>query len=130
MSRSLLVRLSIIIFAIVSSGTLLWQEIYRYNHRTLQVVGIRDFDWKSLRAVIPNGETLGFITDKTNSEKVDESLYAANYTLAPLIVENTVNRRLLLGDFRNSSSIATALRRYGLRVAQDFGGGFLLLEHQ
>src|SRR5258708_11084046 len=130
MSRSLLVRLVIIVFAITSSGTLLWQEIYQYNHRTPQAVRIRDLDWNGLRAIIPNGETLGFVTDKTNPAMVDEALYAANYSFAPLIVENTVNRRVLLGDFRNNSSVPIALRQYRLRVVQDFGNGFLLLEAQ
>jgi hypothetical protein len=128
MSRSQLVRLVIIEFAIISSTNLLWQEIHRYNHRTPQAVGISDLAWKDLQAAIPKGETLGFITDKTNPGMIEEALYTANYSLAPLIVENTLDRRVLLGDFRNSSSVAIALRQYRLSVMQDLGNGFLLLE--
>lgn len=130
MSRGLLVRLVITVFSIASSATLLRQEISRYGHHIRASAGIPNLDWKDLRREIPDDETLGFITDRTQSESIDRALYAASYNLAPIVVEKTVNRRVLLGDFRDSSNVSTMLRRYRLRVVRDFGEGFVLLEHR
>jgi hypothetical protein len=130
MSKLLLSRLVISIFAIASSGTLLVHEVHQYVHQTPRVVGIPGFNPADLRRVIPNGEPLGFITDQTTPERIGIELHAANYSLAPFIVENTVSRRLLLGCFRDKSTSEIALRRYGLTVVRDFGNGFLLLARQ
>src|SRR5690242_8671714 len=106
MSKLLLSRLAIVIFAIASSATLLMQEVHQYVHQTPRVVGLVGFNPADLRNVIPNGESLGFITDQTNPELMGVALHAANYSLAPFIVENTVSRHFLLGSFHDKSSSA------------------------
>jgi hypothetical protein len=73
---------------------------------------------------------LGFLSDKTDPRELDEALFTANYSVAPYIVENTTDRHLLLADFADSSHIEAVLQRYRLRVSEDFGNGFFLLEHR
>jgi hypothetical protein len=130
MSKLLLSRVVIIIFSVASSWTLLVHEIHQYVHQTPRVVGIPGFNPADLRSVIPKGEPLGFITDQATPELIGVALHAANYSLAPFIVENTISRRFLLGCFRDKSTSEIALKRYGLIVVRDFGNGFLLLARQ
>ena len=130
MSKFLLSRLVVITFVIASSGTLLMHEIHQDVYQTPRAVGVPGFNPADLRRVIPNGEPLGFITDQTNPELMGIALHAANYSLAPFIVENTVSRRFVLGSFRGKAPSAIALRQYGLTVVRDFGNGFLLLARQ
>ena len=128
MRGSLLVPLGMIVIAAASTAGLLRDEAIRYAHRTPSIVGVPDLGLTTLRRIIPQGETLGFITDRNQPEAVAHRLYGLNYSLAPLIVENTANRRFVLGDFRDQSSIPFALEQHRLRVVVAAGNGILLLE--
>jgi hypothetical protein len=126
----LLAPILMIAFATASSVALLRDASLRYVHRTPQVVGALDVDLASLRQIVPRGETLGFITDRNDVEAVDERLYGLSYSLAPLIVENTANRRFVIGDFRRKANIPIALTQYRLRVVETLGNGFLFCAPQ
>ena len=124
-----LIPAAMIALATVSSATLLWDEIFRYVHRTPHLVGIPDTAVKNLRSIVPKGETLGFVSDRSGPD-FGTRLFGMTYSLAPLIVENTANRRLVIGDFRSQSSIPIALNRYRVHIVKNLGNGFLLLAAQ
>jgi len=124
-----LVPVAMIAFATVSSGTLLWDEIFRYVRRTPFVVGVPDAVIMSLRSIVSKTETLGFISDRIGPE-FGSRLFGTTYSLAPLIVENTPNRRFVIGDFRSKASIPVALSQHRLYIVEDLGNGFLLLAAQ
>jgi hypothetical protein len=125
-----LIPLAMIAFAIVSSVTLLSDEIFRYVHRTPNIVGIPDTATMSLRSIVPKDETLGFISDGSDPGAVGRRLYGATYSLIPLVIDNTTNHRFVIGDFRNKASIPLALSRHRLYIVKNLGNGFLLLAAQ
>ena len=120
----------IVAFAAASAAMFLRDTIVSYVHRTPFVIGVPAAAAVGLRVLIPKGETLGFISDGNDLNAIDRSLYGITYSLAPLIVEHTANRRFVVGDFRSKSSIPKALTQYRLRIVEDLGNGFLLLAAQ
>jgi hypothetical protein len=130
MRGSQLVLVVMVAFAIASSATLLSDEIFRYVHRTPNIVGIPDTAVMVLRGIVPKGETLGFISDGSDPGAVGRRLYGATYSLVPLVIDSTANRRFVIGDFRTKASIPTALSQHRLYVVKDLGNGFLLLAAQ
>jgi len=130
MRGSLLAPILMIAFAAGSSVTLLRDASVRYANRTPQVVGVLDAGLTRLRRVVSRGETLGFVTDRSDVEAADKRLYGLTYSLAPLVVEKTASRRFVIGDFRSKSSIPIALKQYRLHVVEDLGNGFLLCAAQ
>jgi hypothetical protein len=130
MRASMLVPIIMIAFAAVSSVTLLWDEIFRYVHRTPHILGIPAIAVVSLRSIVPKGETLGFISDGGDPGVVARRLYGATYSLAPLVIDHNTSRRFIIGDFRSKASIAIALSQYRLYVVEDLGNGLLLLAAQ
>jgi hypothetical protein len=130
MRRSLLAPVLMIAFAAASSVTLLRDASVRYVNRSPQIVGVPDAGLTSLRRIVPHGETLGFVTDRSDVEAADKRLYGLSYSLAPLVVQKTTSRRFVIGDFRSESSIPIALKQYRLHVVEDLGNGFLLCTAQ
>ena len=130
MRAAVLVPVAMVAFATVSSGTLLWDEISRYVHRTPNIVGIPDTAVMNLRSIVPKGETLGFISDGSDPGAIGRRLYGATYSLVPLVIDNTANHRFVIGDFRNKQSIPVALSQHRLYIVKDLGNGFLLLAAQ
>ena len=126
----MLIPVAMIAFATASSVGLLRDEAFGYVHRTSYIVGVPDAAVMSLRSIVPKGETLGFISDGNDPGAVGRRLYGATYSLVPLIVEKTANRRFVIGDFRNKASISIALNQYRLRFVEDLGNGFFLLASQ
>lgn len=130
MRRSVLVPLVMMAFATASTTRFLSGTIERYRHRSPNTVGVPDAAISRLRSTVPEGEALGFISDGTDPEIVGKRLYGVTYSLAPLLVENTANRRFVIGDFRSISNIPISLGQHRLRVVQDLGNGLFLLAAQ
>jgi hypothetical protein len=126
MRRSTLVSIVTIGFAVASAATALSDVIFRYIHRTPHIIGVPDAGARSLRRLVPRGETLGFITDANDREASDRRLHGVAYSLAPLIVERTADRPFVIGDFRSQANISIALSGHRLRVVGGLGNGFIL----
>ena len=127
MRASLLIPFAMIAFALASAATSLSDSILSYAHRQPYITGVPDTASLRVLGVVPQGEPLGFITDVEGRDAGDRRLYVSTYGLAPLILENTANRRFVIGDFRHRSNMAAALRQHRLGIVEDLGNGFLLL---
>jgi hypothetical protein len=129
MRASALVSLAVIIVAAVSTATSIEDAIRRYLRRIPYIIGAPDSGVTSLSRIVPKGETLGFITDRSDGERIDKRLYGLTYSIAPLLVESAPNnRRFIVGDFENRSDTAINLTRNRLGFVEDLGNGFLLLK--
>jgi hypothetical protein len=128
MRAPVLVSLAMIMVAAVSAATLIEEATLGYLHRIPYIAGVPDASVTSLRRIVPRGESLGFITDGSDRQAIDKRLYGLTYSLAPFIVENTPDRRFVIGDFQNRSDISVKLGRYRLSLVEDLGNGFLLLK--
>lgn len=127
MRTALPIPLSMIAFAIAAATMSLHDELSRYVQAAPYILGVPDSGSVRVRSIVPKGEPLGFITDVEGRDEGDRRLYAATYSLAPLVLEKTTSRRFVIADFRHRSSIAPALRQHRLVVVEDLGNGFLLL---
>lgn len=130
MRASVLLAVVMIAFATASSVALLKDEVFRYVHRVPHILGVSDAAVASVRKIVPQGDTLGFISDGNSPGSAARRLYAVTYSLAPLIVEATASRRFIIGAFRDKASIPIALSQHRLRVVEDLGNGFWLLAAQ
>jgi len=125
--RASLIPLAMIFFAIASAAMSLGDALSRYAHLTPYTLGVPDAGNERLRRTVRKGERLGFLSDRSDSEAAGRRMYAAVYSLAPFLVDNTPNRPFVIGDFQNESGIALTLSRHGLRLVADLGNGFWLL---
>lgn len=130
MRAPVLVPLAMIVVAAVSAATLIEEATLRYVHWMPNIVGVPNASVATLSGIVPKGETLGFISAGSDPGTIDKRRYGLAYSLAPFLVENTPNRRFVIGDFQNSSDIPVNLGRYRLNFIADLGNGFLLLKAQ
>jgi len=127
MKSSLLIPFAMIAFALASAAMSLRDELSRYAQRVPYILGVPEAGSEHLRSTVPTGERLGFFSDRSDSEVAGRRMYAAIYSLAPFTVDNTPNRRFVIGDFQDESEIPLSLSREGLHLVADLGNGFWLL---
>ena len=127
MRRTVFVLLVIESAAVSSAATLLMSVLSERAHAVPDVVGAPNADRKRLQEMVRKGETLGFITGGEDPEAVNSRLYGLNWSLAPLIVERTANRRFVIEDVRATSNPPAVGSQLRLHVLEDLGNGFVLL---
>ena len=76
---------------------------------------------------IPADAVLGYLTDAAPGSEVSDSMFlAAQYTLAPRLLDKKTNYRQVLGNFTRPADFAAIGRQYGLSLQRDFGNGVVL----
>jgi hypothetical protein len=84
-----------------------------------------DQRFAQLKAALPPRGVIGYIGEPGVSGTAD--YYLAQYALAPLVVENSENHPLVIGDFPDRpNEPATA----NLKLIRNFGDGVLLFSHE
>ncbi len=76
-----------------------------------------------LKAALPAHGTIGYIGETGAPIDVLGNYYLTQYALAPLIVENSANHSLVIGNFPKSPPSQPP---GGLKLVHDFGGGVFL----
>lgn len=92
-------------------------EIAQGKADTAQRMGQR---FGALRKVLPKRGVIGYIGQRENAV---EYYYLAQYALAPLVLDESPNHAVVIGNFPTSSP--TELPK-NLRLIRDFGGGIYL----
>ena len=82
-----------------------------------------DQRFAALKAVLPTGGTVGYIGETGAPVDVLGNYYLTQYALAPLIVEDSLNHSLVVGNFPSSR---TAQLPDDLKLIRDFGNGVFL----
>lgn len=82
-----------------------------------------DLRFAEIKAALPTRGVVGYIG--APADPID-SYYLAQYALAPLVVEHSLNHPLILGNFPSSSPQLPE----NLEVLRDFGHGVLLLANK
>ncbi len=88
----------------------------------------RRFD--SVKRVLPAHGVIGYLSDINPQGEGEADYYVTEYSLAPLQVSQRPDHDIVVGNFRNVVAATAAIQQNRLRVAQDFGGGVLLLRHE
>jgi hypothetical protein len=84
-----------------------------------------------LKDIIPPGAVAGYVADMPNKDVVSDAralarYFVAQYALAPVIVENTIDRSIVIGDFYGDPSVLNKDAISELMPLMDFGDGVFL----
>ncbi|HYM74975.1 MAG TPA: hypothetical protein VE377_03270 [Candidatus Dormibacteraeota bacterium] len=74
-----------------------------------------------MKSVLPSHGVVGYIGEPGNSGTAD--YYLAQYSLAPLVVDRSLNHPLVIANFPTSSASSLPQK---LQLVRDFGNGVLL----
>ena len=137
-TRSILCRLpfrtrvglaTIVVFALVSDGQLLAKSLVDYV-RTARPSAIDQYltRFSGIRAALPTRGVVGYIAEAKGREILHggdyyRKFHLAQYALAPLIMVDSPDRDLVIGNF----SIGTRMSPLpGLTLVRDYGNGVML----
>jgi hypothetical protein len=81
-----------------------------------------DERFAELKTMLPESGIVGYVGE--SGPAADGSYYLAQYALAPLVVDRSPNRALVVGNFATSQVAQSAVEN--LRLVKDFGNGVLL----
>jgi len=84
-----------------------------------------------LRKRLSADEVVGYIADdfdNVDRDKAWREFATTQYSLAPVILDRTTAHKLVVGNFKDPSSIPTVAARNNLLLIEDFGSGVVLFE--
>ena len=87
------------------------------------------------RKVLPRSGVIGYLSDRPNTEGVTSGLYdrryhLAEYLLAPLIITDSTEPDLILGNFFSPHAMEQAMAEHKLVVLHDFRNGVFILRKE
>jgi hypothetical protein len=82
-----------------------------------------DQRFSALRAELPAHGVIGYIGESAGTAIPD--YYLAQYALAPLVLDHSINHKLVVGNFTTASKLPRELA-----LVKNFGNGVLLLENK
>lgn len=82
-----------------------------------------DQRFAALRAELPTRGVIGYIGESDGTAVPD--YYLAQYALAPLVLDHSINHKLVVGNFTDASKLP-----HELALIKNFGNGVLLLENK
>jgi len=96
---------------------------YRVADQATRLAGIRD--------AVPANAVLGYLTDlPTEDTPATAMFFAAQYQLAPRLLQKDQSHELVLGNFTRPADFAALGRQHGLRLERDFGNGVVLFRKE
>lgn len=124
LNRTTVVVLLFLFGSLLSSARLIWDAPVSRIHSPDAVSRRSDQRFAALKELLPERGAVGYIGDSADPTA---DYYLAQYALAPLVVEQSVNHPLIVGNFPSSPPSLAGSR---LRIIRDFGNGVLLLAPQ
>jgi hypothetical protein len=100
---------------------------YQKLHRDPYRIAAEATRLETFREAVASNAILGYLTDvPLGNEASDGMFLAAQYTLAPRILQRETKHPHVLGNFTRPVDFAAAGRPYGLTLERDFGNGVVL----
>ena len=117
--------------ALLSNLRLLYRQVKSFDISTVgkDRISLKDKQYEELRKILPSYGVVGYISDWSpsyESFKASTEYTATQYCLAPVVVENTHERELVVGNFRSGGSIARRASPRKLVLVKDFINGIIL----
>ncbi len=120
---SLLILVSAVDFALHWNRHNVWQEI-----RPTTIPELMEHRLARLRQHLPARGAVGYIGDESRWDYAATFKVAAQYVLAPLVVEDGPRHELIVGNFFDRPDPVEVARRHDLVILQDFGDGVILFK--
>jgi hypothetical protein len=105
-----------------SSGREVWEARRSGKESAANPALGADRRFAAIKALLPERGVVGYIGETGAMAMGD--YYAAQYALAPLVVEHSANHPLVVGNFSSVAGISDESQ--GLQLVRDFGEGVLL----
>jgi hypothetical protein len=87
--------------------------------------------FEGLKKILPAHGVVGYITGEgLEPIRANTDYHLTQYTLAPVIVLRTYQRRLVVGNFTQGASGREVAAKHNLTVLKDFGNGVMLLSNE
>lgn len=122
----------IIFFALLSNIQLLTQTLTsapRFIGRDEITLYERRFE--GLKKILPEHGIVGYITEEGAEEvRANTEYFFTQYALSPVIVVNTQEPRLVVGNFSRAAGGSKIAAERNLTVLKDFGNGVILLSNE
>lgn len=110
-----------------------WNAESEYQHQSPDPYRIADQATRlaEFRSAVPPDAILGYLTDVPAENTLNASMFfAAQYQLAPRLLQKDQSHDLVLGNFTRPAEFASLGRQHGLRIERDFGNGILLFRKE
>jgi hypothetical protein len=107
------------------------EAAYQQQYRDPYMISMQFTRLGGLAAAVPENATLGYLTDAAAGSVIETSMFlAAQYVLAPRLLEKGNTHEWVLGNFTRPGDFAGLGQRNGLRLRQDFGNGVVLYRRE
>ena len=116
-------------FALLASAALLKEGVSSFFSAQPDLVTMYEQRYLELQRVLPARGTVGYITDLPPEDtRARTESYLLQYAIAPLILENSSEQPLVIGNFHTSAGYAEATKNKKLVLVRDFGNGVMLFQ--
>jgi hypothetical protein len=124
--RTAVIALLFVLSSLLSSARLILETPNPYRLKP-DVIGLRsDQRFATLKRALPERGTIGYMGDSGEFAVVD--YYLTQYALAPVVVDHSLNHRLIVGNYRSAAHPESFPRNFEL--IKDFGEGVLLFSNK
>jgi hypothetical protein len=125
-SRQTIAVLIFIVCSLLSSGRIFWdaRTPERATKGAIDIGQRSDRRFAAVKTLLPQRGVIGYIGESGALARGD--YYLAEYALAPLVVDDSPNHRLVLANFPEAPLPAPA----NLQLVKDFGNGVALFANK
>ncbi len=127
----------LVLCALFSGMRLLYQQVVSFSHNSMgrDFASVKVRRYKSLKGALPPYGVVGYLSDVRSRNMFDNNApmagyFAAQYTLAPVVIAHTADEEIVIGDFFHTRDIAKSYTKKGLVLLKDYGNGLLLLRRE
>jgi len=98
-----------------------------HQHRDPYKIVAQFVRFEGLRAAVPGDAVLGYVSGEEPGSELAQAMFnAAQYNLAPRLLQKDKALDWTVGNFARPVDFAAVGRQYGLRVERDLGNGVIL----
>ena len=118
----------VLLMAALAMGTLLgYRATSQRDAGEPDVVTLDEERFKGLRPLVPARGAVGYLSDISNPQDSFRAYSRLQYFLAPVVVDPSPARELVVANCASPASMAELAASHGLTVVQDLRNGVALL---
>ncbi len=129
--------IALILFTLFSNMQLLFKQIISFDSKSIgeDYISLNEKRFTGLRKALPAHGVVGYLTD-VSAEKIAVNAtamagyYAARYSLAPVVIANTPEKELVVGNFHNIKGYPHMYKKNGLVPVKNLNNGLFLLRRE
>jgi hypothetical protein len=104
-----------------------FESSYQKQYHDPYLIAAQAARLENFREAVSSDAVLGYLTDATPGSVTADSMFlAAQYTLAPRLLQKDASHQQVLGNFTRQADFAAIGTQYGLILERDFGNGVVL----